>query len=712
MPAIMRLALRATAFFAALCAAVQVNAQPAKITYPATSTVEQADTYFGKTIQDPYRWLEKDDSPEVGKWVEAQNDVTFNYLKQIPFRDKIRQRIEKIWNFPKYTQPFRVGKKFFFHKNDGLQNQSVLYVQEGLEGKPSVFLDPNKLSADGTVAIGSIVPSHNDKYIAYDISRSGSDWKEIFVMDVNGKQLPDHLKWVKFSGMAWYSDGFFYSRYDEPKEGVYTKKSEYHKVYYHKLGTDQSQDALIYNDTSNATRLHFVGTTQDERWLTLYISQGTEKGNLLFIRDLRNPNSKFIPVHSKFGSQFYIIESVNDKLYAFTNLDAPRGRIVEIDPNLLSMDWKTVIPQQKDVLEGATLVGGKLFLTYMMDAKHVVNVHNLDGSRYDEVTLPALGSVSGFEGKVDDDFTFFSFTSFTYPATIYRYDVKSKKSKIFRKTEIDIKMDDYETKQVFVASKDGTKVPMFIVHKKGLKLDGTAPTYLYAYGGFNNSLTPWFSTSRMIILENGGVFALANLRGGGEYGEEWHEAGMGLKKQNVFDDFIACGEYLINQKYTSSNRLALAGASNGGLLVGAVINQRPDLAKVAFPAVGVMDMLRYHKFTIGWSWSKEYGTSDDSVHFNNLIKYSPLHTIKQGVNYPATMVTTADHDDRVVPAHSFKYIAALQAAQSKVPNANPTLIRIDVKAGHGAGKPTSKIMDEIADTYSFMFYNMGVTPKY
>lgn len=693
--------------------ASMASAQPNKpISYPVTTKINHIDEYFGVKVPDPYRWLEDVDSSNVAQWVEKQNEVTFDYLSKIPFRDKIRQRIEKIWNYPRYSQPFKVGNKFFYHKNDGLQNQSVLYVQDGLNGTPSVFLDPNRLSPDGTVAVGSIIPSHNDQYLAYDISRSGSDWKEIYVMGTDGKQLTDHIQWVKFSGIAWWQNGFFYSGYDAPTDGAYTKKNENHKVYYHKIGTPQSQDLLIYNDTVNKTRLHYVGTTQDERWLTLYISQGSEKGNLLYIKDLTTPNSKFVPVHNKFGNQFYIVEAVGSKLYAFTNLDAPRGQIVEIDPSKPEMNWKTVVSQKQEVLENATLVGGKLFLTYMKDANHKSYVYNLDGSMYHEVALPALGSVTGFDGEVNDDFTFFSFTSFTYPTTIYRYDIKTKKSELFRKSEVDIKMDDYVTKQVFVKSKDGTKVPMFIVHKKGLKLDAKAPTYLYAYGGFNNSLTPWFSTSRMIILENGGVFAIANLRGGGEYGEEWHEAGMGLKKQNVFDDFVACAEFLIKEKYTSSGRLAIAGGSNGGLLVGAVMNQRPELAKVAFPAVGVMDMLRYHKFTIGWSWSKEYGTSDDSVHFFNLMKYSPLHTIKQGVNYPATLVTTADHDDRVVPAHSFKYTAALQAAQSQVKNGNPALIRIEVKAGHGSGKPTTKIMDELADTYAFMFYNMGFTPKY
>jgi prolyl oligopeptidase len=685
-----------------------VSAQP--INYPKTHKVDQVDTYFGTKVSDPYRWLENDDSANVEEWVAAQNKVTFDYLAKIPFRNQIRERLEKIWNYPKYTQPFKVGDKFFFHKNDGLQNQSVTYVQTGLDGTPKVFLDPNKLSADGTVAMGSMIPSHDDKYIAYDISRSGSDWKEIYVMDVHGNSLKDTIRWAKFTGIAWWKDGFFYSGYDAPKEGVFTAKSENHKVFYHRLGTEQANDRLIYEDTSNKTRLHFVGTTHDDRYLTLYISQGDQKGNLMMIKDLTEPNSMFKTVHGKFGNQFYVIEAIGDKIFAFTNVDAPRGRVVEINPKNLDAPWKTVVAQKKEVLENVTLVGGKLFLSYMKDANHKAYVYDTDGSLYDEVELPALGSVSGFDGNVNDNLTFFSFTSFTYPNTIYRYDINDKKSTLFRKSEIDVAMDAYETKQVFVTSKDGTKVPMFIVHKKDLKLDGTNPTQLYAYGGFNASLTPYFSTSRMILLENGGVYVVANLRGGGEYGEEWHEAGMGLKKQNVFDDFIACAEYLIEKKYTSSDLLAMAGGSNGGLLVAAVANQRPDLLKVALPAVGVMDMLRFHKFTIGWSWAKEYGSSDDSVHFTNLMKYSPLHTIRPNVNHPATLVTTADHDDRVVPAHSFKYTAALQEAQSKVKNGNPILIRVDVKAGHGAGKPMSKIIDEISDTYAFMFYNMGITP--
>jgi prolyl oligopeptidase len=702
--------MRSILLLLALVLVSEATAQP--INYPKTAKIDHVDTYFGTKVADPYRWLENVDSSNVSEWVDAQNKVTFDYLAKIPFRNQIRERLEKIWNYPKYTQPFKVGEKFFYHKNDGLQNQSVLYVQEGLNGTPKVFLDPNKLSSDGTVALGAVVPSHDNKYIAYDIARSGSDWKEIYVMGVDGKQMKDQIMWSKFSGIAWWKDGFFYAGYDAPKEGTYTAKNEDHKVFYHRLGTPQAEDVLIYQDTAHKTRLHFVGTTQDDRFITLYISEGSEKGNMLLIKDANDPSSEFKTVHGQFGNQFSIIEAIGDRLFAYTNVDAPRGRIVELNAKNLNAPWKTLVAQKPEVLENVSLVGGKLFLTYMKDANHKSIVYNLDGSVYDDVALPALGSVNGFDGNTNDDFTFYSFTSFTYPTTIYRYDINTKKSSLFRKSDVDIKMDGYETKQVFVPSKDGTKVPMFIVHKKGLKLDGTNPTLLYAYGGFNNSLTPYFSTSRMLILEAGGVYAVANLRGGGEYGEEWHEGGMGLNKQNVFDDFIACGEYLVKQKYTSSNRLAISGASNGGLLIGAVANQRPDLVKVAFPAVGVMDMLRFHKFTIGWSWSKEYGTSDDSVQFTNLMKYSPLHTIKQGVNYPATLVTTADHDDRVVPAHSFKYTAALQEAQSKVKNGNPVLIRVDVKAGHGAGKPMTKIMDEISDVYAFMFYNMGFTPKY
>lgn len=695
-------------FLVVLSLSAIASAQP--LTYPQTRKVDHVDHYFGTPVADPYRWLENTDSADVADWVKAQNQVTFDYLSRIPFRDKIKARLEKMWNYPKYSQPFKVGNKYFFHKNDGLQNQSVLYVQEGLNGSPKVFLDPNTLASDGTVAVGSIVPSHDDKYLAYDISRSGSDWKEIRVMDVStGEQLADHIEWVKFSNIAWHGDGFYYSRYDEPKEGKYSNRSEYHKVFYHKLGTLQSADVLIYQDTANPTRLHYVGTTQDEKFLTMYISQGDQKGNLLYVKDLRKPGSPFVAVRSEFGNQHYVIESHEGKLFLYTNLDAPRGRIVSLDPASMS-NWQTIVPQKAEVLEGSSIVGGKLFAVYMKDANHKAIVFNTDGSVYDEVELPALGSVNGFDGNIKDDATFFSFTSFTYPTSIYRYDIKSRKSSLFRKSDADVKMDDYVTKQVFVRSKDGTKVPMFIVHKKGLKLDGTAPTYLYAYGGFNNSLTPYFSISRMIVLENGGVYAVANLRGGGEYGEDWHEAGMGLKKQNVFDDFIACAEYLIGEKYTSNKRLAIAGGSNGGLLVGAVANQRPELFGVALPAVGVMDMLRYHKFTIGWGWAKEYGTSEDSTHFTNLIKYSPLHTVRKGVTYPATLITTADHDDRVVPAHSFKYAAALQEAAYN--NPNPLLIRIDVKAGHGAGKPTTKVIDEITDAYSFMFYNMGFTPKY
>ncbi len=684
----------------------------AQLKYPATKKVDQIDNYFGTIVSDPYRWLENDNSEETKTWVQAQNKVTFEYLEKIPFKNKIKERLTKIWNYPKYSSPFKEGNKYYFYKNDGLQNQSVLYVQDNLTSEPRVFIDPNKFSEDGTIALTTLSFSNKGEYLAYGLSYSGSDWKELFVMKTSSQEkLNDHLKWIKFSGASWYKDGFFYSRYDEPKKGEeLKKKNEYHKVFYHKIGTDQSEDKLIYEDKSKPNRNFYASTTEDERFLILYLSEGASGSNAFMIKDLLNESSDFIPIITEFSNQYSIIDNIGEKLLVLTNKNAPNKRLILIDPkNPKEENWGVIIPEKTEVLQEATIIGGKIITSYMKDALSHAYVHSTNGKFEYEIKLPALGSLYGFSGKKEDTTAFYTFTSFTFPTAIYQLNVNTGESKLFRAAEIDFDFDDYETKQIFYESKDGTKVPMFIVHKKGIKLNGKNPVYLYGYGGFNIGISPGFNVSRMILLENNGIFALANIRGGDEYGEDWHKAGMLLNKQNVFDDFIAAAEYLFREKYTSRDKLAIVGGSNGGLLVGAVINQRPELFKVAIPAIGVMDMLRYHKFTIGWAWVSEYGSSDDSIHFNNLYTYSPLHNIREGLDYPATLVITADHDDRVVPAHSFKYISTLQ---EKYKGKNPVLIRIETRAGHGGGKPTSKLIEEQADIWSFIFYNLGIVPKY
>ncbi|PTX22575.1 prolyl oligopeptidase [Pontibacter mucosus] len=685
------------------------SAEEVQLNYPETKKVDHVDDYHGTKVADPYRWLETH-TEEVDSWIQAQNEVTQSYLGDIDFRDNIKSRLTEIWNYPKYGAPFKKAGKYYFYKNDGLQNQSVLYVQETLESEPKVFFDPNKLSSDGTVALTAFAFSKDGKYVAVGTSSGGSDWNTYQVMDAaTGKMLNDKLEWVKFSGPSWYKDGFFYSRYDAPTEGnKLANKNEYHKVYYHKIGTPQSQDQLVYEDKAHALRNFYGQTTNDERFLILNASEGASGANALFYKDLADPKSTIKPIVDNFENEYNVVDNFGDKLLVMTNKNAPRYRLVLIDPKKpQEANWKTVVPESQNVIRGISTVGGRIIVTYMKDATSQVVVYDQSGKQLNTVELPTLGTVSGFSGDQKDKETFFTFTSFTYPPTIYRYDVPNNKVSLFRKTEVNVDTEAYETKQVFYTSKDGTKVPMFIVHKKGLKLDGTNPTYLYAYGGFNISMTPSFSIANMLWLENGGVYAMPNLRGGGEYGEEWHKAGMTPNKQNVFDDFIAAAEYLIDQKYTSSEKLAVAGGSNGGLLVGAFMTQRPELAKVALPAVGVMDMLRFHKFTIGWAWVPEYGSADNAAQFENLYQFSPLHNIKEGVKYPATMVKTADHDDRVVPAHSFKYISELQ---DKGAPGNPYLIRVDVRAGHGAGKPTSLLIQEWADTYAFIYQNMGVNP--
>jgi len=681
----------------------------AQFNYPVTKKVDVVDDYHGTKVADPYRWLEDDYSDETKAWVIEQNKVTFSYLESIPFREKIKERFTQIFNYPKYGAPFKAGNKYYFFKNDGLQNQSVLYVKSDINAESKVFFDPNKLSEDGTKSLTTYSFSDNGKYFAYGVSTGGSDWNEFFVMDAEtGKQLSDHLKWIKFSGIAWKGNGFYYNRFPEPVGSELSTKNEFSKVYYHKVGDDQKNDLLIYEDSSRPNRGFSAQTTDDERFLIIYFREGTSNNGFM-VKDLSDPNGKFITITDDLKNNYNVIDNADDKLLVRTDYNAPNYRLVLVDPkNPARENWKDILPEKKDVLQGVRIIGGKLIATYMQDVAHHVYLFDLAGKPEGEIELPSLGTV-GFSGKRNENIAFYTFTSFTYPGTIYKFDVSTKKSELYQQIELDLDFDNYETKQVFYESKDGTKIPMFIVHKKGLKLDGNNPTYLYAYGGFNSSRLPTFSTTRLMLLENDGIYALANLRGGGEYGEAWHKAGMLDKKQNVYDDFIAAAEYLIKEGYTSPSKLAIAGGSNGGLLIGAVINQRPELFQVALPAVGVMDMLRYHKFTIGYYWAVEYGSSDNPEQFEYLYAYSPLHNIKEGLNYPATLVTTADHDDRVVPAHSFKYIAELQ---SKYNGENPVMIRIETQAGHGAGKPTSKIIEEVADVWSFIFYNLGVTPKY
>lgn len=685
--------------------------QQTRIEYPQTRMDDVVDNYFGTEVADPFRWLEDDRSEETAAWVEAQNKVTFGFLEKIPFRNAIKERLTKIWDYPRIGVPFWEGDYYFFFKNNGMQNQSVLYIQEGPEGEPRVFLDPNTFSEDGTVSLASTSLSKNAQYMAYSISKGGSDWNEIYVMDVKtGQKLEDKVEWVKFSGISWFKDGFFYSRYDAPKAGDELKgKNEFHKVYYHKIGTPQSTDILVHHNPQHPLRNYGAGATEDERFIVLYESQ-TTSGNALYVKDMAKNQKEFAPLIQGFDFSNSIIDNVDDKLLLMTNKNAPKYQLVLIDPaNPAEENWKIILPEQNEVLQSASLIGGKIIARYMKDASSKVLVYETDGTFISELKLPTIGTVGGFSGKKDQNVAYYAFTSFTYPTVIFKLDVNTLESQLHIKPDVDFDIDAYETKQVFYTSKDGTKVPMFIVHKKGLKLNGKNPTLLYGYGGFNASLTPSFSISRLILLENDGVYAMANIRGGGEYGKDWHEAGTKLQKQNVFDDFIAAAEYLINEKYTSPKRLAIQGGSNGGLLVGAAMAQRPELFKVAFPAVGVMDMLRFHKFTIGWAWTGDYGSSEDSTQFRYLLGYSPLHNLKDGVNYPATLITTADHDDRVVPAHSFKFAAELQRRHD---GSNPVLIRIETKAGHGAGKPTAMIIDEHTDIWSFMLYNMGVKPKY
>ncbi|MEH2280530.1 MAG: prolyl oligopeptidase family serine peptidase [Nostoc sp.] len=686
--------------------------------YPTSDKSNQADNYHGTLVADPYRWLEDPDSEETRTWIEAQNQVTFSYLSEIPAREKIKQRLTKLWDYEKYGIPFKEGEslrdgssdRYFYFKNDGLQNQSVLYTLKTLDDQPKVLLDPNKLSEDGTVALSGLSISENGKLLAYGLSSSGSDWQEWKVRDVEtGEDLQDHLKWIKFSGASWTHDhqGFFYSRYDEPNEKTQLEDVNYYqKLYYHQLGKPQSEDVLIYHRPDQKEWGFSGGVTEDGRYLIISIWLGTDSKNLVFSKDLTNPNAEVVELINQFEADYSFIDNDDSVFYFRTDLNAPRGRVIAIDTkNPASENWREIIPQSAETLESVGILNNQFVADYLKDAHSQIKIFDLKGAFIREVELPGLGSAGGFGGKRYDTETFYSFTSFTIPGTIYRYDIVTGKSELFRQPQVDFNPDDYETKQVFYQSKDGTRVPMFITHKKGIKLDGNNPTYLYAYGGFNASMTPGFSVSLLVWMEMGGVYAMPNIRGGGEYGEEWHQAGMKDKKQNVFDDFIGAAEWLIVNKYTKTEKLAIAGGSNGGLLVGACITQRPDLFGAALPAVGVMDMLRFHKFTIGWAWTSEYGSADNPEEFPALYAYSPLHNIKPNTAYPATLITTADHDDRVVPAHSFKFAAALQEAHA---GDAPILIRIETKAGHGAGKPTAKIIEEAADKWAFLVRTLDV----
>lgn len=691
---------------AACMAAAGARAAGPPLVYPKAKTVDQVDEFHGVKVPDPYRWLEDapEESPDVQAWIEAENKITFGFLEGLSAREPLKQRITKLWDYEKYGTPFKRGGRYFYSYNDGLQNQSVVFTMKSLGDKPTLLIDPNTLSKDGTVALTGYDITEDGKLFAYGISDAGSDWQEWKVRDIEtGKDLDDRVQWVKFSGASWSKDGkgFYYSRYDEPDEQSKLQKANYfHKLYYHAIGTPQSQDVLVY-ERPDQKEWGFGGqVTDDGRYLIISVWKGTERKNMVFFKDLSQENAKVVELINTFEAQYDFIDNDGSAFWFFTDLDAPRGRMIAIDTaKPQRSEWKEIIPQAEQTLRGVAAVGNTMVASYLKDAHTQVRMFDLSGKHLRDLELPGIGSAGGFSGKRSDDETFYSFTGFTDPTTVFRYDFKTNKSEVFKRADVDFNPGDYETKQVFYNSKDGTRIPMFITHKKGIKLDGANPTLLYGYGGFNAAITPAFSVSYLVWMEMGGVYAVANIRGGGEYGKAWHEAGMKLTKQNCFDDFIAAAEWLIANKYTSSNKLAIFGGSNGGLLVGACMTQRPELFAAALPAVGVLDMLRFHKFTIGWAWVSDYGSVDNADEFKALLAYSPYHNLKPGTAYPATFITTADHDDRVVPAHSFKYTAALQAAQS---GAAPTLIRIETRAGHGAGKPTSKQIEEAADRWAFL----------
>ncbi|MEN8201873.1 MAG: prolyl oligopeptidase family serine peptidase [Bacteroidota bacterium] len=680
--------------------------------YPTTPKTNVVDNYHGIEIPDPYRWLEDDMSEETAAWVKAQNDLTYSYLETIPFRETLTERMTGIWDYPKMGTPNKEGEYYFYSYNTGLQNQNIIYLKKGLDSKSQVFLDPNTFSDDGTVALSQYSISNDHKYMAYGISRGGSDWHEFYVKEIESNmQLEDHLEWIKFSGISWFKDGFFYTRYARPEEGDELKAANMNaRIYYHRIGTGQSEDRLIHKDEANPGWGFGMTVSDDEKFMVLTVTQSTS-GNAIAFRKSGIDETPFTWLDRDFDNDYKLVGNQGNMLYILTNHNAPRYKLIGVDVSKPAPEnWMDILPEHdKNVLESVKLAGGKIIATYLQDAYHIASVYELDGSMLHDISLPGIGSLDDFNSSLEDNTAFYSYSSFNYPSTVFKYNVAENVSEVYYTPELDFTAELYETKQVFFTSKDGTKIPMFIVHKKGLEPDGTTPTLLYGYGGFNISMSPSFSTSRAVWLEQGGVFALANIRGGGEYGEEWHLAGTVLQKQNVFDDFIAAAEYLIDKKYTSSKRLAIYGGSNGGLLIGAVVNQRPELFAAAIPMVGVMDMLRFQKFTIGRYWTVDYGSSEDPEEFKYLLGYSPLHNISSDKRYPAIMVTTGDHDDRVVPAHSFKYAATLQ---EKYSGENPVMIRINTDAGHGAGKPTDMVIREYSDVWAFVYKNMDFTPEF
>jgi prolyl oligopeptidase len=676
------------------------------MTYPETKTVKQTDNYHGIKVEDPYRWLENDNSQETKDWVDAQNKTTNKYLTQITYREKLKSRLTELWNYDKMNSLFKKGKLFFSFRNNGLQNQSVFYSQTSLLDNPVVVLDPNNLSNDGTTSLSGIAISKDGTYLAYGISKAGSDWVEIHVKNILTKEdLKDVIKWVKFSDISWKGNGFYYSRYDAPiNDKAFTQKNEFHKVYYHELGKSQSEDVLVYEDNQHPDRNFSAQVTHDETYLVIYGSESTSGQNMV-IKDLSNPQNKFIPIVNNFDNEYAVIENIGNQFYVYTNYKAPKYKLVKVSLNNPSQDnWEDVLAEKEDLLEGVSFCGNKLISNYLKNVSSKLFLHNIFGKVEKEILLPGICKVNGVYSSREDDFALYSIVSFTTPEETYFYDVRVNTSKRIFKPNTPFNSNAYETKQVYYKSKDGTKISMFITHKKGIELNGNNPCFVFGYGGFNISYTPEFRIDRAVFLEAGGIYCVPNLRGGGEYGEEWHLNGTKCKKQNVFDDFIAACDYLVENKYTAHDKLAIHGRSNGGLLIGAVMTQRPDIAKVAIPTVGVLDMLRFHLFTIGRAWSVDYGNSESKEEFECLYKYSPLHNLKKA-NYPATLILTGDHDDRVVPAHSFKFAATLQKSNT---GNNPTLIRVDVNAGHGSGKPTDKQIAEFADMWSFVFFNLGM----
>lgn len=685
------------------------NVSKNKIAYPKTRTVDTVDTYFGIKVADPYRWLEDDNSDSTKKWVDAENAITQDYLSKIPFRDKIRDRLRQIWNFEKMSAPYLKGKRYFYSRNNGLQNQSVQYYKDGLNGEEKLLFDPNALAADGTSSLNGFDISHDGKYLAYGISKAGSDWQEYFVQDIaTGKKLSDDLKWLKFTGASWKGDGFYYGRFEEPKGSELSSANVNQKLYFHKLGDTQDKDVLVYKDEAHPNRMFGAQVTDDQKWLIVYSSEFTS-GNGMMVKDLTDPKGEFKPIGpelTEHSDNYGVLEIVDRKIIIHTDHGAPNFKLVEVDfDHPEEASWKTLIPEGKSKLAGVSIAGDKYIANYLVDVKSQLMIYDKKGNKLSDIPTEKMCSVSELSSDKDDSLVFIGISTFSSPASIYKYNMNTKVSSLYFKPNVDFKSEDYETTQVFYPSKDGTKIPMFITHKKGIKMDGNNPCFIFGYGGFTSHYSPEFRTDRAVFLESGGVYCVANIRGGDEYGETWHQGGIKCNKQNVFDDFIAAGEYMIAQKYTSKEKLAVQGRSNGGLLIGACETQRPDLFKVCIPMVGVMDMLRYHKFTIGRAWSSDYGLSENKEEFDCLYKYSPLHNIKE-TSYPATLITTGDHDDRVVPAHSFKFAATMQAKQQ---GDNPVLIRIDKNAGHGSGKPTDKQIEEFADIWAFTFYNLGMT---